>query len=557
MTLRALRTGQRPRRAFSVLELLIATTIAMVILLVVTKWFSDLSTQTARSRALVELSSQMRAVIAQLESDMRGATFPRGAMPGSNDKFGYIQYVEGMATDASPAWSFLANSRPGPVTVANSMYMSGSNVGTRVVQPSPNLQYYFGNLGVDAPLATEPNSRFGDMDDVLCLTTRQTDTPFRGSMLFVVPVAPTPDDPLLGTSEIESPIAEVIWWVEGNDENGDGYFTDAERLIRRRAFLIRPDLASALRQTYLSLKSIGLNDSQATQVLLEQCDISFHLEFDTSINGVVPVANSLGDLATQRYTDNDALPAFPTVMYPVPKCKRITLGLPNHGNLSSERNLTAFRFEPVSWYATYLSPFFPNMTISKERYGNEVVLSSVAAFDIRVFDPAAPLWMHTHPTTTIQTPVNPGDPAYLTAAGQGVQIGVGAFVDLNYAATRNPAVMGTGASWFSGPPSEYSGFFRTTGNGAEYTHLLATFDTWAPLQNVQIDGIDTNGDFIADETDELLQELPGNNPVAADAKYIAPPYPYQLRALQVTLRAYDPDSKQIRQMKASASYTND
>jgi hypothetical protein len=48
---------------------------------------------------------------------------------------------------------------------------------------------------------------------------------------------------------------------------------------------------------------------------------------------------------------------------------------------------------------------------------------------------------------------------------------------------------------------------------------------------------------------EAMREFP--------TQVVSPPYPAPLRALQITLRTYDPDSKQIRQMKASASYTND
>lgn len=549
MTLRDLRTGQARRSGFSILELLIATTIAMVILLIVTKWFRDLSVNAANSRAMVEMSGQMRAVIAHLENDLKGATFPRGALPGSNSDFGYIQYTEGIATDAQPAWPNLTpfDSSVGAQTIdpPDVTYVNAANMpvtASPVATTTPPLAIYANILGAPIPGGGEEAlSRYGDMDDVLSLTTRQMDSPYRGKMLFSAPAIVAPEPPFI-SNVIESPMAEIVWWVEGLDENGDTQISTSERQIRRRVFLIRPDLSAAIRATYLAMKTAGLSDAQALQVMLEQCDVSFHLEWDPTVGpggSVVAIANSLADLASHRYTTTGSLPGFPNAMFPVPSCKRITLGVCSRGNLGAERTLNSLAYPKVSHYEAAFRPIaaYSGMTDLKGRFGDDVMLSSVAAFDLRIFDPGAPLWLHAASGLV----VSPGDPGYASAAG-GTPAGTGAFVDLNYA--NSEAV-----SWFSGPPSEFSGFFQVNAAGTTYSTLLTAYDTVSPVKNNTMDGIDSDGNGVVDDPGELAAEVANF--------YMSPPYANQLRGLQVSVRVYDEDSKQIRQMKASAAFAND
>lgn len=520
MTLLSVRTG-RPRRAgFSVIELLIATTIAMVILLVVTKWFRDLSRETSKSRAMVEMSGQLRAVISQLESDLRNATFPRGAAPGTVAALGYIQYVEGMAGDASPAWQLSAGF-PG-VTVPNSLAIGGA--GTLVNSAPAAAPVHFTNiLGLPAPGVT---SRFGDMDDVLCLTARSIETPYRGKILL-------PGGAL--TTSIESPMAEIVWWVEGYDENGDGVISEIERRLHRRVFLIRPDLSEMVNAVWRWLTvGQGLTQAQALEVMLQQMDVSFWV--DSTTNNAY--ANSLADLSNP--TNNSP---------PAPQCRRITTPASILAGMTPDNRLphrAALQF--LAFKKTLGNPALDSIGVN--RYGEDVMLSSMAAFDIRIFDPYAPLWLHNTGAVCA-----PGDPGYAEASAAGVKAGQGAFVDLNYAHVRNPAptALGVTSSWFSGPPSEFSGFFRTTNSGAQYTHLLTAYDTWAPLANDAFDGVDDGvhgSTGVIDDPEEIMREM-------AAGQYIMAPYPYPLRGLQVTLRVYDTNSRQVRQLKASASFAND
>jgi hypothetical protein len=498
---------------------------------------------------------------------MRGATFPRGAMPGSNAAMGYLQYVEGIANDAFP------NGDGNPALTP--FYATGnvldSNLPARYVAPNGTLMTasldsaaYFQNINGSINTSVDPNySRFGDMDDVLSLTTRNVDTPFEGQIVFRqnadLSVAPTFTPP----QKITSPMAEVVWWVEGFDENLDGVIADGERRLHRRVFLIRPDLSNAVNILWRSLINDGtvnvngtdiqgmdMNPLIALQVMMEQCDISFHI--DPNGNAV---ANSLADLSAHANFPSAPIGAW---------CKRITKGqlfrlappnpatfsgavpippaINSHGvTIPGFRLLEQFVFPKTS----------PVPAIGRNRIGEDVMISSVAGFDARIFDPMAAIKMH---TTGVQ--VQPGDPGYeWKQPGDGgyvaqAKVGEGAFVDLGYANARIPANMGTNTSWFSGPPSEFSGFFRV--GGGVCSHFMLAYDTWSPLVNDTEDGVDDTAYGSSGIIDDLLE-------VEREfaTQVVSPPYPAPLRALQITLRTYDPDSKQIRQMKASASYTND
>jgi hypothetical protein len=113
-----------------------------------------------------------------------------------------------------------------------------TTVGLQSAAPNGTPGHFANILGAPNPVVDPFNSRFGDLDDVLSLTTRNLENPYRGTILLRTSL--DTDAPAVAVQSIESPMAEVVWWVEGLDENADTVISDAERQVRRRIFLIRP-----------------------------------------------------------------------------------------------------------------------------------------------------------------------------------------------------------------------------------------------------------------------------------------------------------------------------
>jgi len=157
-----------------------------------------------------------------------------------------------------------------------------------------------------------------------------------------------------------------------------------------------------------------------------------------------------------------------------------------------------------------------HFALTGPRMGEDVVMSNVLAFDVRAWDPTAEVRR-----TTSGEAVFPGDPGWAVSAG--AVIGRGAFVDLNYFGQVVPNY------FFAGPPDPKSG------------KNWPTYDTGStgdlgPNAN---DGLDNNGDGVVDD--------PGERATAV-------PYAYPLRGLQIRIRVYDPDTRQVRQSSVVAEF---
>jgi hypothetical protein len=183
-----------------------------------------------------------------------------------------------------------------------------------------------------------------------------------------------------------------------------------------------------------------------------------------------------------------------------------------------------------------------------DREGDDVVLTRVLAFDVRVFDPGAPLL-----TFGAGTPiVSPGDPGWDPTDGNANIQAVGAYVDLNYANDASISV-------FSGPPAAKSGLVGV-GRG--------TYCTWS--FHYEHDGINQDGDTQLPSPDELVDEGTDGRDFDVDLatntvvnqhgvddpgeRETSPPYPVPLRGLQVRIRVYEPDSQTVRQSTVTRTF---
>lgn len=309
---------------------------------------------------------------------------------------------------------------------------------------------------------TQAATMWGDRDDVLMFTARSKGKPFVGRYTGAA------------SGMLESELAEIIWWTESNDDNGNGQIDPEEVLLYRRVLLIRPDVSvSGIPSTFIPSN-----------------DISVRTE-----NGQLK-ANSLDDLTLRQNRFAHNATVFP---------------------------------HAVNTGATEFSPLAGN------DLGNDVVLANIVAFDVRVYDPQAPL------ATGTSLALAPGDSGYTTPAA-GAEIGRGAFVDLNYAGSN-------AISFYSGPPNTKSQL------------STPTYDTWPFFY--ERDGVNQDGDALADEGTNGFDD--GGNPAPDDpSEYeTMPPYPHPLtgfkfpglRGIQVRIRIVETDTRQVRQATVVSDFT--
>lgn len=177
------------------------------------------------------------------------------------------------------------------------------------------------------------------------------------------------------------------------------------------------------------------------------------------------------------------------------------------------------------------------------REGADVVLTNVIGFDIRVYDPLAPVQL------TNGIAVSPGD---LGFSVNGTAAARGAYVDLGWGSQSlpNPIQVNeryppTGQSYFQGVGVSLRNTQMTGANGV-IKYLAPTYNTWSthyetngqnddedPTIDQGRDGLDSNNNGLVDEDIE---------------KETSPPYPVRLRAIEIRIRCCEPRSRQIRQV---------
>jgi type II secretory pathway pseudopilin PulG len=256
--------------------------------------------------------------------------------------------------------------------------------------------------------------------------------------------------------------------------------------------------------------------------------------------------------------------------------------------------------------------------LSGARRGEDVMLSDALAFDLRVFDPGAPLYPSINNTADVNYPgtiLEPSDPGWQFAATKDVNaaniatkpIGSGAYVDLGYwnadflqffrrgvstpsintpGVLIDPSKYGAPTANFWGPMSPKSQLRYIKFNNPSYRvddlldYDYCTYDTWS--FHYEHDGVNENlaletalgensiidkGTNGLDDVGEYLNSATGQfvKPTAAQPQILlgpddvgeretAPPYDKPLRGVQVILRLYERDSRQIRQVSVDQHF---
>jgi type II secretory pathway pseudopilin PulG len=480
----------RNRPGYTLIELLITITLTMMMMYAVTTLFAKVSQGVANARSTLEMTEALRGAAARVRMDLEGATAVTSAPERPDAARGYLEIIEG---PIGPGISVVPDAS-GVFAAANSDI------------PPPN-----------------PDTTVGDPDDVLMLTTRSRTQPFVGRC------ASAPGGVL------QSDVAEVAYFVRG-------------RTLYRRVLLVAPS----------ALPTLPTAPPPPAAGFYANNDVSVRMELVNNVPSAV--ANTLADLTRRecRFAHPiDATYTFQpgnvTIPFPCDARRWFQLGLPTLQE-SSHPNWIAGGMVPVTtapsgpsevrvpsfpWRIDYwknphpwdetdsetgrLLQFPPPPPPAQLRGSEDVLLNNVVSFDVKVWDPLAPIIADANGRILI-----PGDPGYATNFASATLAARGAYVDLDYREVVGPPV-----SAFSDHGDLRSGL-ASNGTGWVY-------DTWSTSY---AGSRGTNG---LDDPD-MVTGLPDGVVDDPGEWELPPPYAAKLRGIQIKIRVFEPGSRQVREL---------
>lgn len=421
---------------------MIAVTVTLILMSLVVQIFQFVSNGVFAARANMELSDQLRNAKHRLILDLRGTTALTVPPAKSGAGGGYFEYAEGpVVSGEGPDLGF----RPG---------------GT------------FGGTATAPQFYTE----YGDRDDMLMFTTMSLDQPFVGSRTTA-----------LGGS---SRFAEVAWFTRVVQE----YANANERYLtlRRRFWMVNRAYAganpttvdvSAYQQggagspvaappvggitTTLGQRSQGQLVGNTMESLIERENRMFH-------NARIPPFTLISD--TRGVITPTAPFQFTSWTLPI---SAETYSLPFETTGSGGSNTPQTPGGGAFGEAREENQAAANSRVNREHA--DIILNNVIAFDVKAWDPGAPVFRVTGDSGVVGV-VLPGDAGYLAALGRFITspgtgdnapVAFGAYADLNYFGYRciitgTPTVTGTNS-----PVNKYNEALDT------YRSSLATSSPYA------------------------------------------------------------------------------
>ncbi len=507
----ALAPGRRNRRrasAFTLVEMLVAMAVTLILIGALSQAFAIVGQTVAQGRAAIELSGNLRSVANQLQEDLTGVTV--AVRPWTEDRAGegYLEVVEG---PMSASWQDTSTGTWTHFIASSDKDWDGNGIketrqdadasGVDDVWQDADSNTVADILESDLALATQ--THYGDIDDVLAFTTRNAVTPFVGQYT----------DPTGIQQTAQSPLAEVVWWIQYDDRNENGTREVEEPfIIYRRVMLIVPTIQIGTLPNGVVRSWVGAGNAFAASAaglanlhaalaeFYNKNDLSVRLRWWVDSNGinVKLIANSLADLTrrenrfahvpilsdrapTPQYNLANvaiaqALPydALPRVVYDA-RWDRIWMpgaaAPPNNGRFGfpldvNRRSVTSL----------YRAP----KTLAFGHYGEDVMVSNALAFDVQVFDPTVPIQRGLAGEALV--PSDPGYDAFATTVADYTDptknwIGNGAFVDLGYG--QRLRFVAPGLSTFSGGPEAKSRLALPLANGTPSAVPVYSYCTWS------------------------------------------------------------------------------
>ncbi len=176
---------------YTLVEVLIATTLALMLMAAVAQMFSQLGTSVNNSRATLETADRLRGAALRLQMDLDSLTVTTLPPRRVESEEGYVEIRKGGVHETN-------SSCPAPTPI------------NRLTNNSSDSSF---------TLTTSGNSQVagtvGEVADILMFTTRNSNRPFSG---------------LYNNSTIQSETAEVAWFMRGHN-------------LYRRVLLVAPGLS--------------------------------------------------------------------------------------------------------------------------------------------------------------------------------------------------------------------------------------------------------------------------------------------------------------------------
>lgn len=585
--------------AFTLIELLIALSLSLFLLLGVTEMFRNVGTSINDTQSTLNMASNLNSTALRLRRDLQEMSVspnPHPLTPSSPpdvtlpaDPNGYLEIIEGM----NLPYSLLNANTSGNHLPAS--YLNASN--QRV-----------SNVFVDTDNSSDDFTP-GDVDDILAFTaTRKGGNLFRGRI----------DGQIFGLSTqdciAETKNAEIIWFVRGNT-------------LYRRQLLVGTDLyVNKALQTIPSPLTV-------TNQFYQYNDLS--VRRDGSNYGF----NNLTDLARRENRFAHNRNNFPYPLYNgnyeawyffgLPLLEEQATSpsnfLPGHDlpNLSTGTNYDELFFDNQTifnnsgvrqrlfrdpWGApnTYSNPnanwaqnsdsgsittYIPNTNNRSQRTGEDIVLTNVLSFDVKVWNP---YWVPCVPLGAGKG-ANASAAPWLWAPPQYVDLGQDRFrlldasnnwqdCEVNYQQTSSAPTgipNNTGIGFCSKGRYSNTSIYSDTNiqdrndrlarnvslNGTlissvtpdawQNAQMRCVYDTWTTAYekdpstfmttrptSLTDDGI-ANRDNTKFDPISIADTIKGNH----NNWECPPPYSTELKSIQVTIRCFDPASGNIRQIR--------
>ncbi len=330
----------------------------------------------------------------------------------------------------------------------------------------------------------------GDVDDVLMFTAQTLGKPFVGKFgesedvngngkLDRVPDVPINEDTnnngWLDTGLMQSSFAEVAWFCREASSQPLANANPPTTLynLHRRQLLV--------------MDYVGADPFHGTN----------------AINGSLPAAYETYDVAMRQVGSNGNNTLLPNGLADLTKRENRFLH-----NFSGTVAAAVFPYENV--VANLASG-----PLGGNREGEDIILTNVLAFDVRVFDPTAKVRQ-----SSLGVAVVPGDPGYSTNL---TELASGAYIDMGVSNSGAFTVMNTKSQL-----------------------QTATYDTWS--NHYEFNGLDEDGAYGIDQKHNQIDD--DSNGIVDDSNELEtlPPYAVPLRGVEVRIRIYDNSTRQVRQV---------